>query len=235
MKLALLLVVLSAFLGPVSSFAQIKTLSCKNFFQSPFLNLNDVSLDQAVSESGISKPHLEKMKEFSSGLTDIYELILSPPKQGVLLGVMNFFNLYSAIIEATGLTTWEDAYKKFGIETGESRHTDKFMRTLVNQEEPIVFLVPKNIWSHPGGVHTKRELWWLLENPEKMKNVVFVFGSIEIIDEKSFEDSLQTILQLRRTPELTQTPWEMQVKRLALSLRVHAKKFRSQTDLKDAQ
>lgn len=227
---SILFLALFSLLSPLQSWAQIKNSSCGNYLQGPIFTLKDVSLAEEIAKSGVTPDQLAKMREHFSSFIDIYDLILSPPERGVLLGVMGNSDLYSAVKAATGLTSWDEAYDKFGIGFGESQHTDKFMTTLVNQEDPIIFLIPKNIWSHPHGIHTKKELWWLLQNPEKMKNVIFVFGVLDVLDQDSIQDSLQTTLKLRRNPELRQNPWEMKVKKLALSLKVHASKFRSQKD-----
>jgi hypothetical protein len=39
-------------------------------------------------------------------------------------------------------------------------------------DEPIVFLVPPRM-----GRNTRAEYDWLMEHPERMKNVTFVFGA----------------------------------------------------------
>ncbi len=54
--------------------------------------------------------------------------------------------------------------------------TTTFMDTITTLDEPIVFLVPPHL---NRSRHTRDELLFLLRNPERMKNVTFVFGAYD--------------------------------------------------------
>lgn len=137
----------------------------------------DSRLTPLIQESELSSQHINLIKAHSKGIFHYKDLIKLSLKKGYLLGIYGENEQYLDKVKQLGLMSWEEAYKSFGIGLGETRHTEKFMETLTRQELPIVFLIPSRLWSHPEGVITKREVWWFLENPEKMSNVLFVFGS----------------------------------------------------------
>lgn len=128
-------------------------------------------------ETGLSVQHLELMRSHSKGLITFTQLMENLPSKGTLLGITGANERYDVLAKTTGLTPWNAAYQKFGVDPGERHHTDKFMDVLTKQDELIVFLVPSGLWSHPDGIATKREMWWLLSHPERMKHVLFVLGA----------------------------------------------------------
>lgn len=132
------------------------------------------NLEAKIQATGLSAQHIASMRDHSLGLIDLTQLDKAQAK-GVLLGLSEPENQYNSIVQTFGLISFSEAYKIFGIDLGESRHWDKFMETLTHSEKGVVFLVPSRLWSHPDGVYTKREMYWLLNHPEQMKNVLFVF------------------------------------------------------------
>lgn len=140
-------------------------------------DLLDPRLNISIQESELNSRHINLIKSHSRGVIHYDDLNQLSIKKGYVLGIYGKHEEYSQVVSQLKLTSWEEAYKVFGIGFGEFRHTEKFMETLTRQELPIIFLIPSRLWSHPEGVVTKREVWWLLENPEKMSNVIFVFGS----------------------------------------------------------
>lgn len=150
------------------------------------LKLLPVDLPKSIADSGLNSKQLDLIRSRSQGMIDIYELIRRGPKQGYLLGVTDAQEVYAGVAKATGLTDWEQAYYKLGIERDEKHHTERFMDDIAKSNLPIVFLVPSHLWSHPSSDITKAEMEWLLKRPEVLSRVLFVFGALDIIDQKSW-------------------------------------------------
>lgn len=181
------------FLGIALSASPVYATSCDRALQTPVsaptLSLKPVDLEESVARTGLTKEHIQIIKKHSKGMIDIYQLMREKRKKdGFLLGLTSRYRIYSAVSVSTGLALWDDAYDRFGIDRMDPKHTDKFMTCITNTQEEIVFLVPNQLWTHPKGVVTKREMYWLLSRPEKMKNVTFVFGAWESVDPKNWDE-----------------------------------------------
>lgn len=164
-------------------------ISCHESLQeSSSLRLNPLKLSKSVDDAGLTAKEIEVLKNNSLGFLDLYELIREGHQEGYLLGLSHPQELHHAIARATGLTEWTEAYQAHGIESGERQHTEKFMEAITQSGKKIVFLVPSRLWTYPKGIYTKREMWWLLKHPSQLKNVKFVFGSLEIFDDESWDE-----------------------------------------------
>lgn len=156
-----------------------QAVSCPLMLSAPPPQFKEVDLETSLRETGLSASHLALIRTMSAGLIDIHQFLREEPS-GVLLGITGPNDIYDTIALLSGTTSWKESYKKFGVDPGESRHTDKFMETLTNQDARIFFLLPSNLWGHSEGIVTKKEVWWLLAHPDRMRNVVFVLGGYDV-------------------------------------------------------
>lgn len=83
-----------------------------------------------------------------------------------------------------GLNYW-DSYGAVGVSPCGVTNTDKFMERITDTGRPIVFVVPSRLYSYPIGGITRREMEWLMDNPDKANNVFLVFGAYDLIDVNS--------------------------------------------------
>lgn len=124
----------------------------------------------AAARTGLSPVQLAAMRTHSRGIVDA---LPSVPENGYLLGLSG--PAYEAAVRATGLTAYDEAYAEA---LGKLRDdaNEPFMERLVASRSRIVFLVPPDVLSHPLANMTKKELEWLLAEPERMADVTFVVG-----------------------------------------------------------
>lgn len=135
------------------------------------------SLEANIRATGLTAVQVRTIRENAFAVVSADQLAKTKGLSGYILGVDAPDGRYWALARETGLIHYEAAYKKFGIGLGDSRHTDTFMDTVTRSGERIYFLVPANLWIHPEGMYTKREMWWLLTHPERLEQVTFVFGT----------------------------------------------------------
>jgi hypothetical protein len=84
-----------------------------------------------------------------------------------------------------------DAYKEF---FGDFKENSEFMPRLTEKDRKIVFIVPRQLMDHPCAGATKKEMRWLLDQPENMGKIDFVFGAYEAISKKSFESEHMNVI-----------------------------------------
>jgi hypothetical protein len=90
-----------------------------------------------------------------------------------------------------------DIYHRQNFDMNSPSSTQDFMEFITSSDRSIVFLVPNNIFSRyrknkrdgsNSNNFTYHELMWLLEHPDKAKNVHLVFGAYEFIREKAVRE-----------------------------------------------
>lgn len=214
--------------GPFALSQNLNDPPCEESLKSTAsIQLLDVDFERSLKESGLTKVEIETLKENSLGLIDIYEFLKVRNKDdGYLLGLSHPQVFHETISYLTGLIAWDKAYEAHGIALGERQHTEKFMETITSSGKEIVFLVPSNIWTHPKGTYTKRELWWLLKHPDQLKNVKFVFGSVEIASSESWDSFLSSTKILSRRPGQSKSLSEIRIELLGQALSHYSALFR---------
>ncbi|MBI4919225.1 protein kinase family protein, partial [archaeon] len=167
------------------------------FYEALFLNYEEqtrrqakekTSLEQELSLSGLNSEQIRLLRTESSGVIDVEEYLQRIPefKGDYGLGITNYRYAYVALTKLGGLVDWEEAYQDFFGNT--EPKTGQFMNRLTSSDKKTVFFVPRNVFGYLDYSITKSELYWLLENPERMKNVVFVFGAYDLIPQERLKE-----------------------------------------------
>jgi len=140
--------------------------------------LPSLPLDQLMKNTGLES-HAALLKEHGKAVMDARAFLKDPVRKakGFLLATDGLNYTHEFFSSSTGLRHWSRGYREMGIHPKAIR-TAEFMGKITETGEPIVFLVPPNIKNYPI---TNNEMQWLLENPDRMKNVTFVFGAYELI------------------------------------------------------
>jgi hypothetical protein len=114
-----------------------------------------------------------KTYAFSSELVDAFALGISE----------DMASTYDVFVELFKLQHWEASYGLYNIyDTNEQLHTEEFFRLILNEQKPVIFLVPSDIGdeTQQDGV-TYNEAKWILtylkSSPEKLKNIILVFDA----------------------------------------------------------
>lgn len=80
--------------------------------------------------------------------------------------------------EKFSLRSFADKYQELAIEVeGNANHTNQFLTALIDNQTPVVFLVPPRLMSHEKAGVTKEEFEFLISNTSRLKNIYFIFGS----------------------------------------------------------
>lgn len=92
-------------------------------------------------------------------------------------------NLVKAISKKNNIVSWENGYKYFyGPKypaTPPEDYMDKIRNMCLKYDKKIFFFLPRNLMSHDLSFKTRREIEYIQQHPEMMKNVVFVFGTYD--------------------------------------------------------
>lgn len=152
-------------------------------------NLQVPSLEQGLKSSGLSKSEIQKLKNAGSKFSALDKIIeTSWHPETYSLGMGTDLNHYAMLLERTGLLHWEQAYVKVGIDWRDYdrqnlEHTTVFMDQITKHKEidRLVMFIPNNVMTHPSAGYTKKELQWLMRNPDRLKKVIFVFGLYDVI------------------------------------------------------
>ena len=92
-------------------------------------------------------------------------------------------NLVKAISKENNIVSWENGYKYFyGPKypaTPPEDYMDKIRDMCLKYDKKIFFFLPRNLMSHDLSFKTRREIEYIQQHPEMMKNVVFVFGTYD--------------------------------------------------------
>lgn len=155
----------------------------------------DTDLAKELALSDLSPAEISIMAEGSKGVVTAEDFAKThdPHRtdgvgadgfRGYVLGVARTNdNANLRFSTAMNLRNWVYGYDRvlFGFpKAGAQRNfvarTMAFMDTITALDEPIVFLVPRNL---NATQHTRDEMRFLLDNPDRMKNVTFVFGAYQ--------------------------------------------------------
>jgi hypothetical protein len=139
------------------------------------------SLGELKENSRISDENFEKMNLFSRQTLSIHQFLKhhdnDTSEKGVLLG-LNHQEITQSVASIIDFEDYGETYERY---YGNIIENENFMDDLTQEGKPILFLIPNEIFTHERKGATARELEWLLDHPEKMKNVTFVFGAYDCI------------------------------------------------------
>lgn len=161
-----------------------------NIFRDRINNMKDLSMQ--IYESGIQRliPDMDA-KSFLSKYAKVLTIcdfikqyaFKDTLKDGYLLGLSNDISeAYNILTSALGLKHWAIAYEELGIEALEASHTEKFMTKLLQQDKPIIMLLP--ILPTSDKSITLDEVNFLIQHAQKndfLKNVIFVLDAYNFL------------------------------------------------------
>ncbi len=170
---------------PPAAFASAPSLSspCERLLRG-FQTLKPKSLTQALASSDVNAATLATLKNHSAGVVGLKELFQRHDlKDAFVLGLSGLRWQYNIIVEYMHFLGWQRAYYEVEIDPlREGNMTPTFMERLTALDHPIVFLVPNATHSYgKGDSVTLNEFHWLLQHPDRMKNVTFVFGAYDLL------------------------------------------------------
>ena len=170
--------------------------------------LSEIILVQELQASELTPEQLDSLKKYSKGLFTIYEfanlwgtIIDSQLNQaGYALGLTHLKEMYYVACEKFNLIAWDLGYKHHQI-LPSSLHPFEvaYLKSIVATNKPIVFFVPREVFSHPKSDVTRRELDWFINNAETgaSQNVYFVFGLYYLLEEEIYNTTLPLYSVLR--------------------------------------
>ncbi|GAB4227782.1 MAG: hypothetical protein Tsb0021_04820 [Chlamydiales bacterium] len=160
-------------------------------FKKEGLNLNEL-----VKKSDINDTEYKLIKEHSRGVYSFYDFLTNIAKKietnpvPIVLGI-NSHRVISTFSELNRFKDYGTAYEEM---YQDYKANDDFMPDLIKNNETIIFLVPSKAKTHPDAGVTKKELEFLLENPElRTKNVYFVFGSYDALTKEEYRKYVQKV------------------------------------------
>lgn len=164
------------------------------------------SLEEEMKRAGLSLEAIELIKKHAKSVSLANDFLkkgtLDP--QTVILG-LNHKKIIDSLAYLNTCQTYVDAYLRFYGSVCEAKVD--FTEKLTQQNQPLVFLVPRKLFGRNGV--TRKEVEWLLAHPQAMKNIDFVFGIYTIYSKKdilprirSFADMLaERLLSQAMSPQ----------------------------------
>jgi hypothetical protein len=155
-------------------------------------------LEELVRASGLSQEQFEILQKNGKAVMDVEDFlrIREGLGQGYLLAKdkMNYSSEFFS--NRMGLRHWYDGYDNVGMRMrwkhpDPSYHTPEFLTKITDTGEPIVFLVPPGIMDGTEGF-TRAEMRWVLENPDRLKNMYFVFGAYDFLPKEVVDEFART-------------------------------------------
>jgi hypothetical protein len=155
-------------------------------------------LKELVKATGLSLEQLSYLRAHSKAVMGVEEFlgIREGLGQGYLLakdGVNYTDQFFSS---RSGLRHWLDGYDSVGMRMrwkhpDPAYHTPEFLTKITEKEEPIVFLVPPGLFPGETGF-TRAEMRWVLEHPDRLRNMIFVFGAYDFLPKEFLDEFSRT-------------------------------------------
>ncbi len=188
---------------------QLKTHSCKEIFSSKsdaLLENFDDKLLNAIEASSLEIEHINLIIENSAGILLFNDFLENHPiptnSPAIVLGTSHptpkisqkiYFSLYHAILLVKKqIPHWHSVYQWLGLHPTQST-SNQFMEELLKKNRPIYFIVPDQILiDFKPTSYTRQEIEWLLNHPQKLKQVYFVFGATQIKSDDEWKSWFET-------------------------------------------
>ncbi len=160
--------------------------------------LRQIQLQNAIKRTGIDPRILQMARKVMT----INEFLEKPPngaRGAYALGLSSLASgardIYSQIAKAFGMVEWPDAYKNaFGAtwwqKTADPAITDRFLDQIIDDWRTIVFFAPNDALnkSNSRWRYTREELEYFIRNPAKLKKVIFVLGTYDMIEPDDYNN-----------------------------------------------
>jgi len=150
--------------------------------------------EELVKATGLKPEQLEFLRANGKGVMDVEEFlkIREGLGQGYLLAKDNMNQTSQIFSNRMGLRHWMDGYDSVGMRMrwkhpDPAYHTPEFLTKITETGEPIVFLIPPGIMEGTEGF-TRAEMRWVLEHPERLKNMYFVFGAYDFLPKEFLDE-----------------------------------------------
>jgi len=153
--------------------------------------LRPVGLAASLGKSDLTDEQIRLLQKRSRGVMTIYEFLekhRDAARGGYSLGLSDYMRLYQSVSLACGLVDSETVYGRM-FQRRDAR-TLEFMPQITSEGKPVVFFVPNDVFSHHEAGVTRDELQWLLDNPDRLKDVYFVFGLYDTVRRKDYRQLL---------------------------------------------
>jgi hypothetical protein len=151
-------------------------------------------LAELVKATGLSPEQFELLRANGKGVMDIegFLKIREGLGQGYLLAKDSMNQTSQIFSNRMGLRHWFDGYDNVGMRMrwkhpDPAYHTPEFLTKITETGEPIVFLVPPGIMDGTEGF-TRAEMRWVLEHPERLKDMYFVFGAYDFLPKEFLDE-----------------------------------------------
>lgn len=175
------------------------------------------NIEKLVSESEVDNPKYvdhEKWERLKNGVKwmgtalEFYWLChgssssLNPVvADSLVLGLSNKYVTSEAVATDLGAGYLKSAADKYDVELSDDDFTRKFMEKVAVDDDikAVFFMVPEYMYSYsesanqPWATHTRDEFNFLLDHPEMAGKVYLVFGGLEAIETRKFDDENETL------------------------------------------
>lgn len=172
------------------------------------------SQSNAIKKSGIDAGTLQFVRENAKGLVSARELLKIKEIEGSFTLGLSFdggyrergnISSYRVFVDGLNLIHYGTSYNLFKIAVNGDDHVNQHLEKITSTEKNVIFFVPNDFCTfcvRDTGI-TKREFQWLLDHPDRMKKVIFVFGAYDLVTSEMYEASdgmhvksgLQDVLQ----------------------------------------
>lgn len=158
--------------------------------------LRQISFMNAVARAGVPQNVLNQAHKAMT-INDFLEN--TPPEAhgayalGISSGGSGMKGIYFNIVQSLNLTQWPSAYakafgKNWAQQINDPQITDKFLDYITNDSKYIVFFLPNNaLASTAERRYTREEVEYFIRNPEKLKKVIFVLGTYDLVDPEDYD------------------------------------------------
>jgi hypothetical protein len=159
--------------------SQLKELAAKKGDEAALTYVNKSwDVEDFIRQSGLSQAQAQLIKNKSAGIWDLLTFLKKHPSISENTTVIghNRKNIIQALSQTLNCEYYMDFYLR--VFKSPIARAD-FMEKLTDQNTPIIFLVPRHLLGgvkHREGI-TAGEMRWLLDHPEKLPLVHFVFAA----------------------------------------------------------
>lgn len=170
---------------------------CPPAFQAlaaPFQRLKQPPLEELVKATGLSPEQFALLETNAKGVMDVegFLKIREGLGRGYLLAKDSMNQTSQIFSNRMGLRHWIDGYDNVGMRMrwkhpDPAYHTPEFLTKITDTGEPIVFLVPPDIMNGTTGF-TRAEMRWVLDHPERLKNMYFFFGAYDFLPKEFLDE-----------------------------------------------
>jgi|GEM_PF-3423504 len=139
------------------------------------------NLTQEMNDTGLKSDDIDLIKKHSKGTYLLPEFLqnIKVAQNATVIG-LNHKSIIDGLTPNLECEDYMDAYKRI---FNDFKRNPDFLNKLTAEKHEIVFVVPHKLFGDKEGV-TGEEMRWLLDNPDAMENVHFVFSAYKTYSNK---------------------------------------------------